>query len=307
MRVGVVTGEVAVTIGATQQGMVAGDAVNTAARVQSAAAPGPGLGRRDHQALTTAAITYADVGSHAHEGQGRPRPAVGRARRGRRRRRARSAPTGSRRRWSGATASCGWSRSSSTTARSPGGRRCSSSTARPASASRGCGWEFEKYVDGVKPRVRWHSGRCIAYGEGVAYYALAEAVRGRLQVLRRPRTDPDDDAPTSSSNAGWTRYVAGRGGARLDARPARGPAGHRAAGTFGREDLFAAWTRSSTGSARASGDAGHRRRAARRRGAAELRRAPARRRGSSAASSCCSPGPGCSSHDRTCRRTVRRT
>ena len=39
-RVGVVTGEVAVTLGATAQGMAAGDAVNTAARVQAAATPG---------------------------------------------------------------------------------------------------------------------------------------------------------------------------------------------------------------------------------------------------------------------------
>ena len=39
-RAGVVTGEVAVTVGAEGQGMVAGDAVNTAARVQSAATPG---------------------------------------------------------------------------------------------------------------------------------------------------------------------------------------------------------------------------------------------------------------------------
>ena len=40
------TGEVAVTIGATNEGMVAGDAVNTAARIQAVAAPGAVLGRR---------------------------------------------------------------------------------------------------------------------------------------------------------------------------------------------------------------------------------------------------------------------
>ena len=40
-RAGVVTGEVAVNLGAVGEGMVAGDAVNTAARVQ-AAAPPPG-------------------------------------------------------------------------------------------------------------------------------------------------------------------------------------------------------------------------------------------------------------------------
>lgn len=39
-RAGVVTGEVAVTIGAEGEGMVAGDAVNTASRVQSVARPG---------------------------------------------------------------------------------------------------------------------------------------------------------------------------------------------------------------------------------------------------------------------------
>ena len=47
MRVGIVTGEVAVTVGATAEGMVAGDAVNTAARVQARGRARTGLGRRD--------------------------------------------------------------------------------------------------------------------------------------------------------------------------------------------------------------------------------------------------------------------
>ena len=46
MRVGIVTGEVAVTVGATGEGMVAGDAVNTAAAGAVRGRAGAGLGRR---------------------------------------------------------------------------------------------------------------------------------------------------------------------------------------------------------------------------------------------------------------------
>ena len=49
-RAGVLTGEAAVTIGATNQGMVAGDIVNTASRSAVHRAVGDGRGRRDHPA-----------------------------------------------------------------------------------------------------------------------------------------------------------------------------------------------------------------------------------------------------------------
>ena len=65
MRVGIVTGEVAVTVGAEHQGMVAGDAVNTASRVQSAATPGQVWVDETTRLLTTSSISYVDVGSHA--------------------------------------------------------------------------------------------------------------------------------------------------------------------------------------------------------------------------------------------------
>jgi hypothetical protein len=44
-------------------------------------------------------------------------------------------------------------------------------------------WEFEKYLDGLTSTVRWHRGRCLSYGEGVAFWALGEAVRGRLGLV----------------------------------------------------------------------------------------------------------------------------
>jgi class 3 adenylate cyclase len=61
-RVGVLTGEAAVTLGATNQGMVAGDIVNTAARLQSVAAPGTVLvGEGTYQAASLS-IAFEPVG-----------------------------------------------------------------------------------------------------------------------------------------------------------------------------------------------------------------------------------------------------
>ena len=50
-------------------------------------------------------------------------------------------------------------------------------------------WEFEKYIDGLVDDVWWHRGRCLAYGEGVAFWALAEMVRSAPASSRtsRPR------------------------------------------------------------------------------------------------------------------------
>ena len=69
-RAGVLTGEAAVTLGAEGQGMVAGDLVNTASRIQSAAEPGTVLVGEATRRATEAAIAYEDAGDARAQGQG---------------------------------------------------------------------------------------------------------------------------------------------------------------------------------------------------------------------------------------------
>jgi class 3 adenylate cyclase len=65
MRVGIVTGEVAVNMAIEGEGMVAGDAVNTAARVQSVADPGHVWVDGTTRSLASAAITSVSTSSRA--------------------------------------------------------------------------------------------------------------------------------------------------------------------------------------------------------------------------------------------------
>ena len=62
------------------------------------------------------------------------------------------------------------------------------------------GWEFEKYTDGLAEQVWWHRGRCLSYGDGVAFWALAEIIRQRLGIAEE---DPADAAAQKLA-AAWT-------------------------------------------------------------------------------------------------------
>ena len=113
-RAGVLTGEAAVTLGATGQGMVAGDLVNTASRVQSVAEPGTVFVGEATRRAAEQTIVFEDRGLVRAQGQGGRDAVVARAARRLRALRARSSRRVSRRRSSAATASSGRSRSSST-------------------------------------------------------------------------------------------------------------------------------------------------------------------------------------------------
>jgi len=43
-------------------------------------------------------------------------------------------------------------------------------------------WEFFKYLEGLAGITLWHRGRCLSYGEGVTYWALAEMVKMRCRI-----------------------------------------------------------------------------------------------------------------------------
>ncbi|MDQ4005729.1 MAG: AAA family ATPase, partial [Actinomycetota bacterium] len=190
-RVGVLTGEAAVTVGAEGQGMVAGDLVNTASRIQSAAEPGSVLvGERTRRA-SDAAIAYEDAGTHLLKGKEEPVPlwravrvVAGKA--GALRAADRDAPFVGRQREMRLIKELFHASAEDRTA------SLVSVTGVAGVGKTRLSWEFEKYIDGLAEDVWWHRGRCLAYGEGVAYWALAEMVRGRAGIL-------EGEAPESAS------------------------------------------------------------------------------------------------------------
>jgi len=180
-RAAVLTGEAAVTLGARGQGMVAGDLVNTASRAQALAEPGAVLVGDATRRATEAAIAYEDAGAHELKGKTEPVQL-----------------------WRALRVTAGR------------GGRLSSDLLEPPFVGRdrelrllkelfhasaderkahlvsvvgiaGIGksrltWELEKYFDGMTQAVQWHAGRCLAYGDGVSFWAFAEMVRMRAGI-----------------------------------------------------------------------------------------------------------------------------
>jgi class 3 adenylate cyclase len=181
-RAGVLTGEVAVTLGAEGQGMVAGNLVNTAARVQTVAEPGSVLVGEATRRATEAAIVYEDAGVHALKGKAEPVPLwralrVVAARGGAQRSAGLEAPFVGRERELRLVKELFH-------ATAEEGRAHLVSVVGIAGIGKSrLAWEFYKYIDGLREAVWWHRGRCLAYGEGVTYWALAEMVRGRAGIL----------------------------------------------------------------------------------------------------------------------------
>jgi class 3 adenylate cyclase/tetratricopeptide (TPR) repeat protein len=239
-RAGVVTGEMAVTLGATNEGMVAGDAVNTAARVQAAAEPGSVLVDGATQRLAGGGVGFAGAGEHALKGKAE-RLHLWRAVRV-------LADVGGVQRVDGLEAPLIGRDAELRTVKEQFHVAAERQVARlvlvsgPAGVGKSrLGWEFEKYLDGLVEDVWWHRGRCPSYGHGVAFWALAEIVRQRLGIAK------EDSVDTSAGKlaAGLDRFVTDPGerayvGARLGRLLGVTVAGD-SRGPLSREELFAGW------------------------------------------------------------------
>jgi class 3 adenylate cyclase/predicted ATPase len=181
LRAGVLTGEAAVTIGAQGEGMVAGDLVNAASRIQSAAEPGSVLVGDATRRASEAAISYEDAGLHPLKGKAEP-VRLHRAIRVIAARRGEGRTAGLEPPFVGREPAFRLVKDLFHACAEEGRSRLVSIVGIAGVGKSRLGWEFEKYVDGLADDVRWHRGRCLAYGDGVAYSALAEMVRMRARI-----------------------------------------------------------------------------------------------------------------------------
>ena len=181
-RAGVLTGEAAVTLGASNQGMVAGDLVNTAARLQSAAEPGTVLVGESTQHATATSIGYAPAGQHTVKGKAEPVTAY-RAVGVLARRRGSGRPDQLEAPFTGRQVELRTLKSFLHAAGEEQRARLVSVMGQGGIGKSRLAWELQKYIDGLTENVYWHHGRCPAYGEGVSFWALGEMVRGRAGIL----------------------------------------------------------------------------------------------------------------------------
>jgi len=189
-RAGVLTGDAVVNLGVEGEGMVAGDLVNTASRVQSVADPGSVLVGEATRRASEQTIVFEEAGERDLKGKSEPitlwralrvvsgvrgqlksgaleAPFVGRDRELRQVKDLFHASAGERK------------------------AQLVSVTGIAGIGKSRLAWEFYKYFDGIVETVWWHRGRCLAYGEGVTYWALADMVRMRCRIAE---DDPQERA-----------------------------------------------------------------------------------------------------------------
>lgn len=190
LRAGVLTGEAAVSMGAEGQGMVTGDRVNTAARLQSAAPPGGVLVGEATRIAAEPAIAFVSAGDRELKGKAAPVAAwqamnvvgeLGGARR----------PDAIEPPFVGRGDELRFLKEQFHATGRERRARLVSLVGQAGIGKSRLAWELEKYLDGVVEQVWWHRGRSPSYGEGVTFWALGEMLRRRAGLA-----EGDDEETT---------------------------------------------------------------------------------------------------------------
>jgi class 3 adenylate cyclase/tetratricopeptide (TPR) repeat protein len=243
VRIAVHTGEALVTLGARPvegEGMVAGDVVNTAARLQSAA-PVNGIlvGEQTFRA-TERVIEYRDAEPVSAKGKAEPIP-VWEAVQARSR-------FGIDVRRTDATELVGRDRELTILTEALARVRDEASpqlvtlVGVPGIGKSRLVWELFQHIEtGSQGLVAWRQGRSLPYGEGVALWALGEIVKAQAGLLE---TDSEDEAGAKLATAVGT-LVADEGDAAWTERHPRPLVGLEREGDAAahRGEAFAAWRR----------------------------------------------------------------
>jgi predicted ATPase len=240
VRLGVTTGEALITLGARpDQGewMAAGDVVNTAARLQ-AAAPVNGIlvGERTFRA-TRAAIDYVPAEPVAAKGKREPvpvwEPVAARARLGV------DVAHQARAVLVGRDRELAVLRDTLARVRAERAPQLVTLVGVPGIGKSRLLFELRQLVEAEPELVAWRQGRCLPYGEGVSFWALAEIVKAHAGILE---SDTADQAEAKLAQM-TAEVMGGAPEAEWVARHLGALAGAGGSGGVGgdRSEAFAAW------------------------------------------------------------------
>src|SRR5215212_3070062 len=236
MRIGVETGEVLVDldrVSGTRDRMLTGDAVNVAARLQSAADPGRVIVGPGTYGATKDVIEYRELPPLDLKGKAEPVPAW-EALRVRAKQRGERPQLGMQATLVGRNEELDVLKQTFRRVQQEG-RPALVTVIGPAGVGKSrLVRELEAYAEGLPEFVYWRRGRCLAYGNA-SYSALADAIKAQCEILEDDATDvavkKDDTAVHelfgNTAIAPQIRALVGAG----------------EAGSFSREELFEAWRR----------------------------------------------------------------
>ena len=230
-RAGVATGQ-ALALENPDEGIVVGDRVNTAARVQAVAEPGTVFVDDVTRQVTSPFIAYVPAGGHVVKGKALPLrlwravdvedvPD---------RERGQDPP------FVGREAELWLMKELFHGALERRSARLLALTVEVGTGKSRLAREFFRYVDSLSEPVLWHLGRCPAFSDGIAYWALAEMVRQRLGIAE----DASAEEAAARLDEGLVRWAPDAAD-RAFLRPRLGALLATEEPNLSRADLFAGW------------------------------------------------------------------